>query len=295
MTSMTATTTTTITTTTTHRRRRRRSKDESRTSVFEARHKEDRRRLMERSSEADEGQAGEGGRGGTHSGVEAEGRAINSQNGEGYSRGWPHISPLALPTSPATVRAAVAPASLSLSVLLSFAVPLSLSLSPRLVSLRRRRRRGSSPPRRLPPSRATVSLLISTGVRGIRRRSTEIRRSSQRERWCASGLVDARHVCLLGRSEHICRSSTRTYPSAYIRPRNTYVDTYIRTSIYIYMHVCSREYPRGIYIYIYIIYTARYLYTSHTFAPARGCTGFHVRRDAHTRAHGSDDVAWRYT
>lgn len=32
--------------------------------------------------------------------VEAEGRAINSQNDEGYSRGWPHISPPPFPNPP---------------------------------------------------------------------------------------------------------------------------------------------------------------------------------------------------
>ncbi|XP_036145515.1 protein enabled homolog [Monomorium pharaonis] len=123
--------------------RRRRSKDESRTSVFEARHKEDRRRLMERSSGADEreadGRAG-GERGETYPGVEAEGRAINSQNGEGYSRGWPHISPPAFPTSPAVTAATItnrpraSPASPRLAPPLPLPLPPPPPPPPRLVS-----------------------------------------------------------------------------------------------------------------------------------------------------------------
>lgn len=68
-----------------------------------AAHKED-RRLMERSSEPEHTMSwigawrGEGMK--EEAAAEAEGRAINSQNDEGYSRGWPHISPPPFPNPP---------------------------------------------------------------------------------------------------------------------------------------------------------------------------------------------------
>lgn len=217
---------------------------------------------MERSSGADERRADEGGKqGGTHPGVEAEGRAINSQNGEGYSRGWPHISPPCPPYTPRSPcrrhRRHPPPPSPR-----RFASPSA--------SLRRRHRRrdSTSPPLPRSPAQATGSLLISTGVRGIRRRSTEIRRSSRRENAvvCASGLVDARHVCLLGRLEHICRSQrAHTYLCIYLSRTNTYIYMYI-FYIYVLASKPARTRPRYIYKYIYIFDTytrARmYVFTS---------------------------------